>query len=339
MNDTETGTRPRCALVFVTDARGLDLARHAIAVAMATQDQFDAVVLSCVDFEPPRDAALEALAARRGLVLERQRIDLVDMPIAACDGQGVHAHVTAATFAKIFALDRLAGAYERALYVDIDALLMHPFDIRNLDFEGHPIAAVFDFAIASGYDNGGEIFRRTAALGRSADYLNAGVIAIDYAAWQPDFVARFSAAAARHGAHCDYKTSCSNNDQCCWNMVFENAWKKLPLTLNYQGCAMFNAGWRNAVVRHYVGSAKFLPLRAWRNDRKDTAVLRRARIDLALPPVRQQLFASLVRTLNRLRNRARARRMQRAIASLDARLDRTPGNDPQSPFSTRQTRL
>ena len=325
----------RCALVFVTDAHGLDLARHAIAVAMATQDQFDSVVLACVDFAPPADAALQALAVRRGIALECQRIDLADMPVVSSDGAGAHAHVTAATFAKIFALDRLAGTFDRALYVDIDALLMRPFDIRGLDFEGHPIAAVFDFAIASGYDNGGEIFRRTATAGRSPDYFNAGVIAVDFSAWRADFVARFTSEAQRHREHCDYKSGCSNNDQCCWNMAFERNWKKLPLACNFQGCAMFNPGWHDAVVRHYVGARKFLPVRVWRNDRLDLAMIDRARHDLGLPALRRPPLAGLVRRLNSRRNRTRAQRMHAAITALAARL----GNVPQPPFSPGETKL
>ncbi len=79
--------------------------------------------------------------------------------------------------------------------------------------------------------------------------------------------------------------------------------KRLPLSMNFQSTAMFSRGWHSAIARHYVGKAKFLPYRAWRNDSKDSQLLNQARRMLGLSSIGSHGWPRLARMLNVTRYR------------------------------------
>lgn len=302
----------RSAILWVTDERGLDLAEHSVAVALLTQRATPCLIF-CVGFAPPASTNLSLAAKRLGGAVEYRPLEKRETTQKLHRGKGAHKHVSSAATLKMDALWSLKGELDRALYVDNDVLLMGDFGLEAIDFEGLPLAAVYDFAKVGELGDDIGFHRRCEENGLSPHYFNAGVLAIDLAALSEKHVEAYQTGLIDHFNRCGYNPACSCNDQCVWNMTFAGAWKRLPLSHNFQACAMFNKGWQAAKARHYVGPAKFIPLRKWRNDRKDTALIREAQILLGLSPVRKAGLG-IIRHLNVLRNAAARRSAGRAVA-------------------------
>jgi hypothetical protein len=137
-----------------------------------------------------------------------------------------------------------------------------------------------------------------------------------------------------HAISCDYKLNCVTTDQCVFNRVFEYTWKRLPLSFNLQGCALFTEHWEHAPVRHYVGPRKFLPVRRWRTDNRDLSLLTEIRASLQLPKPRG-LGSGIAYELNRLRNRTLIRSVNQALMRVEMMACRTmrsatPSLDPSA---------
>ena len=302
----------KSALVFLTDQRGFELTEHAAAAALITQGSIRHIIVFCVDFLPLEQTRLQEQAKNRDFAFEYRPIDGVCSARVGYVASDAHSHVTSAALLKMAALNALSTEFDRALYVDSDVLLMQDFELAKIDFGGAAIAAVYDIARSGGLSSDPDFFERCAAYGRSPHYFNSGVIAVDFARWNAHYVLQYNLALLEHAKRCDYKADCSSTDQCAWNRVFERAWKRLPLTLNLQACAMFSYHWTDAVVRHYVGPVKFIPFRAWRNDALDTVLLNQARRVIGLPPL-GYWPARLVKSINAVRNYQFAKAADAAI--------------------------
>jgi Glycosyl transferase family 8 len=162
-----------------------------------------------------------------------------------------------------------------------------------------------------GQPTGGFLF------GRSPHYFNFGVIAVNFANWNPHYVHRYREAVKSHALNCDYKTDCGTNDQCAWNMTFERSWRRLPLTMNFQATAIFSERWSSSTVRHYVGRSKYIPFKPWRNDVKDTTLINEARDILGVGPVGLPC-SKIIRALNVIRNRKKTEAVGQAIGRIEA---------------------
>lgn len=291
----------KTAFVFMTDQRGLVLTEHAVAAALVTQRTTQHIIVFCDGFEPPQQTRLQAEASNRGLKVEYRSLGGVNRPRNGYVATGAHAHVSSTTLLKMVAIEVLSTEFERVAYLDGDILLMKDFDLAQIDFGDATIAAVYDIARSGAMASEKDFFERCASYGRSPHYFNAGVIAADFRHWNSEFAYRYNEALDEHANGCDYKVNCSCPDQCAWNRAFERAWKRLPLTFNFQACAIFSESWTEAVVRHYVGPTKFIPFRPWRNDALDTALINRARNILGLASV-GHWAAPLARSMNKIRN-------------------------------------
>jgi lipopolysaccharide biosynthesis glycosyltransferase len=306
----------KTAFVYLTDKRGYELTEHAVAATMITQKTKADLIIFCAGFQPRTDCGLTSAARELGFKLEfRQAVtsqDLVGQYVA----NGPHAHVTSTTLLKMNVLDALSKEYDRAIYIDGDVLLMESMDVEKIDFGEAPIAAVYDIAKVGGLSTERDFYKSCAEHGLSPHYFNAGVIAANFARWNPSFVEKFNEEIRRHAVNCDYKENCSCDDQCAWNRVFERMWKRLPLTMNIQACAMFSERWEYASVRHYVGKTKFMPFKAWRNDEKDIDLLNKARKILGLPAF-GIWGARWVRAANVARHRNQTKLVCEAIDRID----------------------
>lgn len=305
----------RGAILWVTDERGFNLAEHSVAVALLTQRATPCLIF-CVGFEPPASTNLALAARRLGVSVEYRPLKKRETTEKLHRGKGAHKHVSSAATLKMDAVWSLKGEFDRALYVDSDVLLMEDFGLEAVDFEGFALAAVYDLGKVGELGDDTGFHSRCEENGLSPHYFNAGVLATDLAALSEKHVEAYQKALIDHFNRCGYNPTCSCNDQCAWNMTFEGAWKRLPLSHNFQACAMFNKGWQQAKARHYVGSAKFIPLRKWRNDRRDTALIREAQILLGLSPAKKAGLG-IVRYLNVLRNSAARRNAGRAVARVE----------------------
>jgi lipopolysaccharide biosynthesis glycosyltransferase len=302
----------KTAFVYLTDKRGYNLTEHAVAAAMVTQKTTTDLIIFCAGFEPEANSRLMTEATKKGFSLEFRQACQPAALVGRYVANGHHAHVTSTTLLKMNVLDTLSKEYERALYLDGDVLLMEAVDLESIDFEGAPIAAVYDIAKVGGLSTELDFYKNCADHNRSPHYFNAGVIAVDFARWDPSFIEKYNQEVRRHAVSCDYKTECSCEDQCAWNRAFERVWKRLPLNMNFQACAMFSQRWHYASVRHYVGKTKFIPFKAWRNDEKDIDLLNKARKILGLHTF-GMVGTRWIRALNVVRNRNQTKVVCEAI--------------------------
>jgi lipopolysaccharide biosynthesis glycosyltransferase len=169
--------------------------------------------------------------------------------------------------------------------LDSDVLVFSNINLGKIAFHGFPIAAVYDIAEMGGFTDPkfNENVRRN---GISAHYFNSGVMAFDSKLWKDvDLKYSYDSEVDKHFDHCDYKRFCTTADQCVFNKIFSDNWRRLPLSLNMQACAMFCERWADAPIRHYVGARKFFPVRSGRNDARDLAAINDARALLELEPV------------------------------------------------------
>lgn len=304
----------RKVILHVTDKQGLNLAEHSVAVALLTQS-ISQYVIFCVDFEPPFENLLVSSAQQIGKSVEYRPLATPQEFDELYRSKGAHSHVTSAASLKMNALLSLQGEFDRALYIDNDVLLMKDFGLDQINFGEAPIAAVYDIAKVGGIGSDADFQKRCKASGLSPHYFNSGVIAARLTALTSTHVELYQNA-LKHHSTCGYADDCSCDDQCAWNVAFATQWKRLPLTLNFQACAMFSDGWANAIARHYVGPQKFLPIRAWRNDRKDTTLIANARVLLGLSATQKQIL-DIVRRLNALRNLKMQKSANDAIAAIN----------------------
>jgi hypothetical protein len=95
-------------------------------------------------------------------------------------------------------------------------------------------------------------------------------------------------------------------------MTFQGDIVELPTALNVQKCALQTRLWQDAVLRHYTGPYKFLPVRPWRCDRKEHALLGSISRETGLPaPGLYDLGLSY--SLNRLRRHKTVASYERAF--------------------------
>lgn len=288
------------SILFVTDKNGLNLAEHSAAAALLTQSTKHYIIF-CVGFKMPNENFLIKSAKRLGKVVEYRQLEMSQEITKNYQSKGAHSHVTSAALLKMEGIWSLRNEFDRVLYIDNDVLSMKDFNLDKLNFDGAPIAAVYDIAKVGSMDQGANFYEKCAKNGLSTHYFNSGVIAADLSVLAKVHVNLYKEALEAHTISCGYEENCSCNDQCAWNIAFSSNWKRMPLSNNFQACALFDQGWTNAIARHYVGRQKFLPIKLWRNDRKDTALISNARQLLHLTPTKRT-FLDFIRRLNTFRN-------------------------------------
>jgi lipopolysaccharide biosynthesis glycosyltransferase len=303
------------AFVYVTDERGLELAKHsAMSVALSQNEPCD-IHIFCYQFSPrPSPDFTAALARLRSNLIVHTISDL------AMEQHETWGHVTTPTLLKPAAVSELVGSYDRIVYLDNDIIVFDDLQVATIDFGSAPVAAVIDMDLSRtgalrdsvwAYAGG-----KTPGLG---GYFNAGVLIFESRNWRDsDFRQKYTAALNQHDIACSYKLDCTSIDQCALNSVFENNWIKLPLSYNLQASAKFTAAWQTAAVRHYCGWRKVIPVGLFRNDSRDVRYLNKIKQALGRPTARLPLLYEIPFGLNVARNYSSSQVMRRFMHAYNA---------------------
>ncbi|WP_311029694.1 glycosyltransferase family 8 protein [Mesorhizobium koreense] len=311
--------RPRIAVVYICDSKYQDITLYSIAsIARSHQHPLGFFFLQSGYREgvPP---SLAAFLASRG-----HSIELLDAPrpsgLASLKTHGErHRHISGAALLKANAIEALARAYDYILYIDGDTLAFDDIRCEALCGFAETAAVCLDLAIGTGADDP-LIFGRCEAAGISPFYFNSGFMLINAQKWrETDALGRFAENFARHQRKCPYLDPCPTHDQCVFNMTFQGDIVQLPMTLNVQKCALQTDLWRDAVLRHYTGPYKFLPVRPWRCDRKEYALLRSISRETGLPAPGFYDFG-ISYPLNRLRRHKAVAMYEQAFVAATGKL-------------------
>lgn len=178
----------RTAFCFTPDRAFFPPAVRAIASLIAAEpDERPEIFLACEpeDVTPGFDRLPAAL---------RERITLLTLDFSVFDrGLAGKGRFSRAVFRRLFLAEALPAHVERIVSVDSDMLIVRPGLARlaDFDFAGAPLAAAFDMIFLMDFkgedDPLVQQFRRSReALGLALDtpYFNAGLMAIDRAAWR-----------------------------------------------------------------------------------------------------------------------------------------------------------
>lgn len=258
----------RLGTIFITDRRGLRLARHAVGSFALAHGGASDVRLYCDGFELAQDDPLTRLCASCGA-----RFSTRPLSSASFAGLTTSAHISATSYAKFAALADAAKDFGRVLYADTDILFFAPLPLATVDLAEFPLAATHDVAETGGIVDP-EFRRNCARNGLSDDYFNSGLMLFDVARLDlPRLEDRYHALIAAHEKECPYKERCVTGDQCVWNQLFEQRWLRLPFGWNAQSSMRFTPLWAQAQARHYTGPVKFLPARPWRSDLREARLI------------------------------------------------------------------
>lgn len=146
---------------------------------------------------------------------------------------GASAHVSRATYYRLFCTSILPSEIDYAVYLDVDMLAMGSIrGLFSLDLTDFPIAAVDHFSPR-------DELRLWGPVGGS--YFNAGVIVINLAWWRTNNIQKvFLEILSNHSSRL------SNWDQCVLNIAFANRWLRLPIWYN------MNHITRQLITKHWV---------------------------------------------------------------------------------------
>jgi lipopolysaccharide biosynthesis glycosyltransferase len=303
------------ALTLVTDQKGLRLARYAITSFLLAQRGPCDIHLYCDGFELAPDDPLFAIANQHGRSLQAHSLSG-----SAFSHFNTAAHISTTQFLKFRAIEPLLAGYDRVLYADTDLLFFEDLPLAEFDMQGHPLAAVYDVAEVNGITSP-DFAQRCHDNGLSPEYFNSGLML--FASAQVDLEtlrAQYEQLVTEHQKACPYKPGCRTNDQCVWNLLFENNWQPAPLGWNTQASMRFTRPWASAPVRHYTGPAKALPLEPWRSDSREIALVNKIAQMLGDPCRRVRNPGDLIYRANGLRWRQASKRMEAAYAATEARL-------------------
>lgn len=299
----------RIGVIYLTDGNRDDLTyASAFALAMHHYRGLDIHVVQAGFRALPPPSVLRLIQARG------HRLATHYLPIAERGLQG-RGHITATAYAKLEAIEAVAGAYGNVCYLDNDMLTVRPLDLSELAPKSRPLAAAPDLSISTGLDNPA-FFRNCDKNGVERRYFNSGLLALNVPRWRDSGIAeRYEKTVRKHAEFCPYwDGACQDLDQCALNMASQGDWKLLPVEFNVQKSAFQTQYWEHARIRHYTGADKFLPLRPHRTDSLEYSLLRRIaraipELGMDIPP---RLF-TLAYHASTLRRRVARKHISRLI--------------------------
>jgi Glycosyl transferase family 8 len=255
----------RIAAVYFCDVKFHDLTLFSLAsLARSHRSGLDIHFLQS-EYSRPPPAALSELTSARG---HRLFVNSVSFR-----GPSAGTGRDTAKY-KADALDGLVKDYDYLLYIDGDTLVFEDLQLHALAGFSQLLAACTDLSVTAGVDDPGFI-QNCEAHALSPAYFNSGFIFINTAQWIATLaMERYRENLARHKVECPYIRGCYLRDQCAWNMTAAGMWNHLPTTMNVQKIAIHTKAWRDAKIRHYTGSKKFIPIRNRTCDRREFALLR-----------------------------------------------------------------
>lgn len=314
------GARPhsggRVAVAYVTDANYHEMTLFALAsVALAHGSPVDFFLFQH-DYQREVPALFRQAVERHGHSLIVAGAPAYEPVNSVTIGK----HLTLTTYLRVAAIEQLARDYAYIAYLDGDTLAFGDLHLDRIAGFEESAAACLDLSVSTGFDDP-TFAHNCSRNGVSPDYFNAGVIIINGRKWlETRALDRFTRNLFAHSDGCAYMAHCSPNDQCALNLTFDGDYKTLPVAYNVQKSALHTRAWSTALVRHYTGRVKFMPVRPWRCDHREYALLRRisAETGLALP---SGIFDyGLAYFLNALRRHRTVARYETAIGQIESRL-------------------
>jgi lipopolysaccharide biosynthesis glycosyltransferase len=297
----------RTTHVFISDQSGYRLARYAmLSLALAPGGERD-IRFFGHGFDASADGGLRRVIDGLGC---RYKTDVLGP--SSVEHHRTYGHVTAASLLRLAAIRRLAEAYDRVVCLDTDILAFGDPAFEALDLAGMPLGAVVEMDLSPK----GPYRDWTGATAAPGDrYFNAGVMVFDTTHWPADEIeAEYARLLAEHETGCSLKVDCTSPEQCALNHMFRGRWAALPLDLNMQAGTRGLPAWRNARLRHYLGTRKFLPLKPWRSDARQWDLVSRVAGLLGDATEPRPWWQPLALKANRLRQAGYAARMGRFLA-------------------------
>lgn len=306
----------RIAIAYVTDRNYHDLTLYALAsVAMFHRRP--------VDFFVFQHEYAGAVTPRYRSAIEGYGHSLTIAEAPPYDpaySMTVSKHLTHAAFFRVSAIEQLAHSYEYVLYLDGDTLAFGDLRCHELAGFSEVAAACLDLSISTGFDDPHfvENCRHNAV---TPEYFNSGVMMINSRKWlETRALDRFTENLHQHAQACSYLTHCTTNDQCAFNLTLGGEYKRLPVTYNVQKSAFQTHAWSDALLRHYTGLIKFVPVCFWRCDRKEHHLLHRISGETGLALPTRFFDFGLGYFLNAFRRRRTVASYEHAIAEIEHRM-------------------
>jgi lipopolysaccharide biosynthesis glycosyltransferase len=201
----------------------------------------------------------------------RDSIELLTLDFARFDanlsGRG---RFSRAVFRRLFLDEILPARFERIVSIDSDMLIVRPGleKLESLDLRGRPLAAAYDMIFLMDF-KGDALARRfqrsRRALGLSLDtpYFNAGLIAIDRAAWRAERVTERATEALR-----DDPKRFPFMEQDALNATLRGDFAPLSPRFNFMGdfFLLDLEHWLEPIVLHFVNAPKPWELALWRGE-------------------------------------------------------------------------
>jgi lipopolysaccharide biosynthesis glycosyltransferase len=217
-------------------------------------------------------------------------------------------HISPTMFLKAEAIELLVAAYDYVLYLDSDTLAFGDLQCEQIVGFSEAAAVCLDLSSASGLDDP-HFFENCDRNGVPKTFFNSGVMIINSKMWaQTHASARFLENLAAHEGHCPYFDKCAPNDQCALNMTLGSDVKLLPTAWNVQKSALHMRIWENALIRHYTGPAKFLPIRARTCDLQEYSLLKAISLETKIPLLSNLYDYGISYQLNKIRRREEIRK-------------------------------
>ena len=201
----------------------------------------------------------------------RERIKLMTLDFSRFDanlaGKG---RFSRAVFRRLFLDDILPAHFERIVTVDSDMLIVRPGlkRLESFDLGGRPLAAAFDMIFLMDFKGDAlarQFQRSRRALGLSLDtpYLNAGLMAIDRAAWRAEKLTERVTKALR-----DDPKRYPFMEQDALNAALKGNFAPLSPRFNFMGdFFLLDLEHRlEPIVLHFVNAPKPWELALWRGE-------------------------------------------------------------------------
>jgi lipopolysaccharide biosynthesis glycosyltransferase len=201
----------------------------------------------------------------------RERIQLINLDFSRFDGRlAGKGRFSRAVFRRLFLDEILPSHFERIVTVDSDMLIVRPGlkRLENFDLGGRPLAAAYDMiflmdlkgdALARQFQRS----RRSLGLALDTPYFNAGLMAIDRAAWRAEKLTERVTKALR-----DEPERYPFMEQDALNAALKGNFMALSPRFNFMGDFFLLDLERRLepIVLHFVNAPKPWELGLWRGE-------------------------------------------------------------------------
>lgn len=315
--------QPRIGVVYICDSNYHNITLYSIAsIARSQSINLDFFVIqhgySC-DAPPAFHERIKSHSHTLSLL----NLSNIASPLPIEPHQEKYAHISSTMFLKNHAIDLLADRYDYVLYLDGDVLVFDDLHCNHLAGFAETAAASLDLSSATGFDDP-TFFSNCERNGVSANFFNSGVFMVNTRKWRAAHVSEhYAENLLRHEDSCPYFSTCTSNDQCALNMTLGSDLKLMPVSWNVQNSALHTQAWETAMVRHYTGAKKFLPVRARTCDPRQYTLLSAITNEYGLPTLRGRHDFGILYALNKIRRRKTVAKYERAISAINAALATT----------------